>query len=139
VQVLLYYRSEFIDSCINNETGWTEALVDNNVSLWQRKKQRYHELFRIMDEDKRIYLEYSVILPLVYARMSRVIEQGHGAGITALGVTCQYDDEQMLMTYSMADQQMNGSVAKFLFKARNEIAQLIDFSGTESGLKDIVG
>ncbi|QKS44673.1 hypothetical protein HUB94_09825 [Paenibacillus cellulosilyticus] len=92
-----------------------------------------------MDEDQQLCLEYSVIIPLAYVRTGRIIEQGPGVGIAAGGVTCQYDDEQMLMTYSVAHHQMNSSVGRFLFKARSEISQLIDFSGTESRMKEIVG
>ncbi|MBD3919780.1 hypothetical protein H8B09_13535 [Paenibacillus sp. PR3] len=139
MQLLPYYRNEFIASSLKNETGWTEALFNNNVSLWQREKERFHELFRIIDGEQQLILEYSVIIPLAFVRTGRIIEQGPGVGTTANGVTCQYDDAQMLMTYSMTDQQMNGSVARFLFKARSEIAQLIDFSGSEARWKEIVG
>jgi hypothetical protein len=138
MQLLPYYRNEFISSCLVNDSGWTEALFDNNVSLWQRERARFHELFRIMNRDGEIWLDYSVILPLIYVRIGSMLAEESSIGITIGGVNCQYDDEHMMMTYSVNHQQWNGSVARLLFKARSEIAHLIDFSGAESGLREIV-
>lgn len=140
MQLLPDYRSEFIASCRGNETGWAEALSNSNVSLWKRERERFHEFFRMMNGEQQLLFEYSVMLPLAYVRYGRVIElETPGTGTTVNGVTCQFDEEQMLMTYSITEQQLNGSVGRFVFKARSEIAQLIDFSGTEAKLKEIVG
>ncbi|GMK39003.1 hypothetical protein PCCS19_20570 [Paenibacillus sp. CCS19] len=140
MQLLSDYRSEFIASCRGNATGWSEVVLNNNVSLWKREREQFHEFFRMMNGDRQLSLEYSVMIPLAYVRMTRVVElETPGQGMTANGVTCQYDDQQMLMTYTLTEQQLNGSAARFIFKARSEIAQLIDFSGTEARWKEIVG
>jgi|GEM_PF-1229936 len=126
MNLLPYYRSQFIANCIKHEPEWAESLLDDSMSHWYRNRVRFHEFFRVMNRDGQVYFEYSVTLPVEYFRTERQ-ELPYPRAVPS-GMTFFRNEQYVLMAYKLTAEKMNGSVIRFLFKARSETAQMIDFS-----------
>ncbi|EFM08845.1 hypothetical protein PaecuDRAFT_4310 [Paenibacillus curdlanolyticus YK9] len=118
MNLLPYYRSQFIANCIHHESDWSEELLTGEVSHWHRKRDRYDELFQMSIRDQQVWFEYSITIPKKYIRLEQLS-----------GMSARCNEEFMLLTYAMECEQIGGSVLRFMFKARSEIAQKIDFTG----------
>ncbi|MWC28578.1 hypothetical protein [Paenibacillus sp. MMS18-CY102] len=117
MNLLPYYRSQFIANCIQHETDWREELLSGMVSHWHRKRDRFDELFQISVREDQVWFEYSITILKKYVRTEQLS-----------GLSARCNEEYILLTYAMDCEQIGGSVLRFMFKARSEIAQKIDFT-----------
>ncbi|WP_127532552.1 hypothetical protein [Paenibacillus kobensis] len=127
MNLLPYYRSQFVANCLKHEEDWVESLLDDHISHWHRDRLKCHEFFRMTNHNGLACFEYSVTLPFEYFRAERQ-EQAYPRAV-ASELEFRSNEQYVLITYSMKAENINGSVLRFLFKARSEAAQSIDFTG----------
>ncbi|TVY10049.1 hypothetical protein [Paenibacillus cremeus] len=127
MELIQFYREQFAQSIDEFEPDWQEDLNYSLGFRWDRQMNQYHEVFRITNYlDRNPNLIYALVLPERFkerniADLIREFQSKYEIALT-------YFKHGIILSVCTNTEKMTETVIGFLFRARSELVDLIEFS-----------